>query len=334
MKVSEASHSLLPAWPQRMYEDTQLLQININETKIKNKNEDEELKSIEFLLNDSLIKLSDRYQAIFDNLQKESNEENNEINNSNEEFQINFLNEIHVDDIINLRSLASTSPSYSTLRVFDWIFIAGSNYTDRYVRIKTYDNILKLMASIPSLDYLSKIRLNYEEINLSTSSPLFIKELLGIILCGQDDPWPETRLLSLQSLSHFLTHLFRKYPSFSDSFPYLRLAPSFTLLSTTDLMIIYSHFIYQVIPTLCLNRYFPAQAIQSHAQNIWMDFFVDKQYGREILLKDRENVVEYYFSMLSSTSHLICEASLFAIAEYFTKLDYDTVKVNSNQALL
>jgi len=87
----------------------------------------------------------------------------------------------------------------------------------------------------------------------------------------------------------------------------------------TDLATIWwSH----IIPRLCMNRYYAAEAVQSLSQNIWRYFLLPNGLGRQLIVKHIDTCVDYYCSMTASKNHMIVEAACQAITELIIHIDH------------
>ena len=78
-----------------------------------------------------------------------------------------------------------------------------------------------------------------------------------------------------------------------------------------------------LLPRLCLNRYFPAEAVRRQAQAAWRAVCGDG--GRDLLARHVTPAVEYYTASARSDSPSVREAACLSISELVTKLDPATV---------
>lgn len=77
-----------------------------------------------------------------------------------------------------------------------------------------------------------------------------------------------------------------------------------------------------VIPRLCMNRYYAAEAVQSVSQNIWRSFLLPEGLGRQLIVMHIQSSADYYCSMTASKNHMIVEAACQAITELITHIDH------------
>ena len=83
---------------------------------------------------------------------------------------------------------------------------------------------------------------------------------------------------------------------------------------------------YGIIPRLCMNRFYPASAVQIVSQNTWRDILGPSALGRILIIQHSSIVIEYYCSMTSSRNHMTAEAACQAISEFINRFDCNIVE--------
>ena len=83
----------------------------------------------------------------------------------------------------------------------------------------------------------------------------------------------------------------------------------------------------QLLPGLCMNRFYVADGVHTIAKDIWMNIINKSKIGKgkELVEKYIEFVIEYYIKMSKSSNHMISEASLSGINELVLKINKNIV---------
>ncbi|KAK2162572.1 hypothetical protein LSH36_96g05027 [Paralvinella palmiformis] len=83
-------------------------------------------------------------------------------------------------------------------------------------------------------------------------------------------------------------------------------------------------FFAQLLPPLCLNRYYVAEGVRIYNQKTWKE--VTEGQGKELLEQYIQQVVEFYISQTEADNHAVREAACACIAELGSKIDKDVVR--------
>jgi len=80
-----------------------------------------------------------------------------------------------------------------------------------------------------------------------------------------------------------------------------------------------------LLPRLCMNRFYPAVSVQTVSQATWRDILGPNASGRQLISQHAQSVVTYYISMTSARNHMTAEAACQAIAEFVQRMEYNVV---------
>jgi len=83
-------------------------------------------------------------------------------------------------------------------------------------------------------------------------------------------------------------------------------------------------FYPELLPRLCLNRYYLAEGVRLYSQETWR--LVVKTEGRNLVARYIEDVVKHYLSQTMVDNHAVREAACSCIAELAIKINPDVVK--------
>lgn len=83
-------------------------------------------------------------------------------------------------------------------------------------------------------------------------------------------------------------------------------------------------FFPQLLPQMCLNRYYVADGVRIYSQETWRQ--VTGSNGRSLVQRYIERTVEYYICTTESNNHAVREAACACIAELASKIDKETVR--------
>lgn len=123
--------------------------------------------------------------------------------------------------------------------------------------------------------------------------------------------------------------LFAQYLSvgLADNWSQVRLASSVAtrsfILSFSDLEKRKAYF-PELIPRLCLNRYYIAEGVRIYSQKTWVLISGDK--GKEIVEEYIDDVVKYYIEATQADNHAVREAACACISEVAVKVRSEAVK--------
>lgn len=113
----------------------------------------------------------------------------------------------------------------------------------------------------------------------------------------------------------------------SDNWSQVRLAAS---IATRQFLLSFSNeedrevFYPELLPKMCLNRYYLADGVRLYSQETWR--LVADTHGRNLVQKYIKDVVEFYILQTGADNHAVREASCSCIAELAAKLQRDSVE--------
>ena len=87
-----------------------------------------------------------------------------------------------------------------------------------------------------------------------------------------------------------------------------------------------NEFYPQLLPPLCLNRYYIAEGVRLHCQATWRMLF--SVSGIDAVEKHIDSIVPFYIKQSEADNHAVREAACACIAELATKVGSDPVKVH------
>ncbi|XP_064622843.1 uncharacterized protein LOC135485045 [Lineus longissimus] len=83
-------------------------------------------------------------------------------------------------------------------------------------------------------------------------------------------------------------------------------------------------FYADLLPRMCLNRYYVAEGVRIYSQETWRQ--ITGGEGRHLVEQHIQSVVEYYISQTEADNHAVREAACACIAELGSKIDCDVVR--------
>lgn len=122
-----------------------------------------------------------------------------------------------------------------------------------------------------------------------------VAKQLGI---GMGDNWSQVRLASSEGARKFLLS-FKTDEEKEEFFP-------------------------ELLPCLCLNRYYIADGVRIYSQESWK--LIAKTEGRDLVKKYISYFVDYYISQTKADNHAVREAACACIAELASKIDPKALK--------
>jgi hypothetical protein len=88
----------------------------------------------------------------------------------------------------------------------------------------------------------------------------------------------------------------------------------------------------QLVPPLCLNRYYGAEGVRLYSQNTWVQVFGSR--GRGLVERYMNNVVDFYTQCAAADNHSVREAACACIAELASgKVDLKLVETHAKRLL-
>ena len=175
--------------------------------------------------------------------------------------------------------------SFINEELLDLLF-SSLTHTNRFVR-ETGFNVCSAIVACGSSN----------DANVSNSVAKHGHEFAKHFAKGLADNWSQVRLASSIATRSFLL-------SFSDA---------------TECEKYYS----DLLPRLCLNRYYIAEGVRIYSQETWR--LVSKDQGKELVEKYISDVVAYYTEATKADNHAVREAACACISELALKVDQDTV---------
>lgn len=182
---------------------------------------------------------------------------------------------------------------YIDQRILDLLF-RGLHHTNRFVRETGYYVFASLVScgaeetDIPS---------NQEYANPFKAEP-YGHQVAQALAIGLSDNWSQVRLAASEAARKFLL-------SFSDQAERESFYP-------------------ELLPQMCLNRYYVADGVRIYSQETWRR--VAKTEGKELVQKYIYFVVQYYISQTAANNHAVREAACACIAELAAKIEKEAVR--------
>lgn len=80
----------------------------------------------------------------------------------------------------------------------------------------------------------------------------------------------------------------------------------------------------ELVPRLCLNRYYIADGVRIYTQNTWKEIFGEA--GKKVVEEHIDAIVKYYIHATQANNHAVREAACHCIAELAIKVDPHSTK--------
>ena len=129
----------------------------------------------------------------------------------------------------------------------------------------------------------------------------FAQKLVPLVARGLSDNWSQVRYASsLCSRSFFLV-----IKRCEDQSPY-------------------DHFNSELVPRMCLNRYYVAEGVRNYSIETWKQVFGDR--GKQMVCDYAEPIAQFYISQSLADNHAVREAACHCIAEICNKVCIDDEK--------
>ena len=74
----------------------------------------------------------------------------------------------------------------------------------------------------------------------------------------------------------------------------------------------------QLVPKMCLNRYYVAEGVRVYSNDTWRQVFGEE--GKQVVCKYADEVSEFYISQSQADNHAVREAACHCISELCTKV--------------
>ena len=145
----------------------------------------------------------------------------------------------------------------------------------------------------------------------------------SIVTCGSNAKTEKHN--SVQRYGHLFAHYLGI--GLADNWSQVRLASS---VATRSFLLSFSDekerevYYPELIPRLCLNRYYIAEGVRIYSQQTWVLISGDK--GKEIVEKYISDVVAYYIKATQADNHAVREAACACISEIAVKISPSAVQ--------
>nr|CAB3256599.1 importin-4-like [Phallusia mammillata] len=174
---------------------------------------------------------------------------------------------------------------FVNLELLDLLFLSLL-HTNRFVR-ETGFNVCAAIVQCGQSD----------EQSLNNSIVKFGKQFSDHLARGLADNWSQVRLASSVASRNFLTSI--DVDKRSEFFP-------------------------QLIPRMCLNRYYIAEGVRIYSQDTWK--IISEGHGKQLVEEHIAYVASYYIEATQADNHAVREAACACISELATKVNPDAVR--------
>lgn len=127
------------------------------------------------------------------------------------------------------------------------------------------------------------------------------------LACGLSDNWSQVRLAASISTRNFCLNYVINEENENKKEVYLK----------------------HLLPSMCLNRYYLAEGVQTYSQQSWTIIF--QTNGRLYVEKYLSFVIDYYLKQINVTNTITKETTCACIGELFTKIDKIKLKSYLNE---
>nr|XP_026694367.1 uncharacterized protein LOC113475084 [Ciona intestinalis] len=144
----------------------------------------------------------------------------------------------------------------------------------------------------------------------------------AIVHCSQTETDSNNTLQKYGS--QFCKHLSK---GLSDNWSQVRLASSVAtrnFLTSIEDKTKYKEYFPDLLPRLCLNRYYIADGVRIYTQETWA--IISGGHGKDLVEDNIEHVVSYYVSSTKAENHAVREAACACISELAVKIRQEAVK--------
>ena len=205
--------------------------------------------------------------------------------------------------------------------IADLVICYASTHTNRYIREMTLRFIEQLLSSHLTQDiandsrnlfvydskkyFSSKISISnvqsrlFSNISSAQLTSEFLPMVVQAVSCGLEDDWSQIRLVATKACRAMLFGIADR-PQGEEG------AVGEEVFETL--------FWPSLLPRVCMNRYYAAEAVKTASLNIWRDFIAARFDGKALLAQNCSQAVQYYIdSSQKSTNHMVCEAACHAM---------------------
>ena len=202
--------------------------------------------------------------------------------------------------------------------IADLVICYASTHVNRYIREMTLRFIEQLFSSHFTQDisndsrnlfvydskkyFSSKISLSNVQCRLFSNISTLLPMVVLAVSRGLEDDWSQIRLVATKACRALLIGIAdRPLPSQGEKEEVG--GEVFKMLCWPSLL-----------PRVCMNRYYAAEAVKTVSLNIWRDFIAVRFDGKALLAQHCAEAVQYYIdSSQKSTNHMVCEAACHAM---------------------
>ncbi|XP_065844840.1 uncharacterized protein [Oscarella lobularis] len=190
-----------------------------------------------------------------------------------------------------VRNLGSSFDEFVDLEFLELIF-ACLVHTNRFVRETGFQLISSLVKS-EETDSLRRSVMKYED------------RFCAALARGLADNWSQVRLAASVATRQFL-------------------------LASTKEEELRKHFA-QLLPRICLNRYYVAEGVRIYSQETWK--LVARDRGRLLIEEHIDSTVDFYISQTTADNHAVREAACACIAELGAKISHSVMQSHVERLL-
>ena len=214
-------------------------------------------------------------------------------------------------EIITVRGISVFFTTQIELLQFagNLLLLEGGKHINRHVRQK----VLQFICCIYNNKPVFHVNNDNDNINIDMIKEVEILYCRGSVECialGLQDNWSQVRLAATIAARS----MFNCYAIIDD------------LIDETHRQQLPIHSIEiasNIIPRLCMNRFYVADGVKTLANETWR--LVVGMHGRGILCSVINPTLQYYCDMSQCSSHMVSEAACFALSELACKLPFDFV---------
>ena len=220
--------------------------------------------------------------------------------------------------------------TYPIVTIADLLICYASTHVNRYIREMTLRFIEQLFSSqstqqistdsrnlfiFNSQKYFSSSRtLSNDRCRLFSnisSTKLIESEFLPMVVRavsrGLEDDWSQNRLVATKACRVVLI-------SVADTPRQRDTEEEIDAAACGEMQMLAMLCWPSLLPRVCMNRYYAAEAVKSASLNIWREFIATRFNGKELLAQNCSAAVQYYINCSQkSTNHMVCEAACHAM---------------------
>lgn len=269
---------------------------------------------------------------------------------------VQFMHSIAVPSNLLMKNEGSTVELTPSDRMDGLVLLITltSEHINRHVREVTYKFIAQLLGQRRNMTNLStnqpsNLPGSYTQQSNKVADDAWYTvpggeeaadRMVTAVLKGMQDDWSQIRLAATQACQAFLTSLMSAATTTANATTtsILKAAPITARTATSVDSVVHdsgsgtkngnllSKYWADLLPRLCMNRFYPAAAVQSVSHNTWRELLVPQGLGRRLLAQHAAEVATYYCNMTRARNHMTAEAACQAMAEFCEKIDISAVR--------